>query len=672
MSSVNTITTQKKPLEATAFPSGEGRTGASSGAFPLSTTKCPGIKEIPTTYTPEKVHIVSTATLDVVGLASDMAIAERSIYRSILSDMSDPTSITADQAAAGSASLSSTPRAILKVVKEREKVKQSHAIGDEAGEISARLEVATGLVWTLSGATGLGSKTIKIVSSFEPHKGLLAGNALLSFIGGIFSAALNALFMIGAIRQSRRASHFYQEYKRQGKTFEALVGSIYVSSDKIHTWIEKDRVSLRVTGKAALEKAGIDSSLARTRFAHLDSARKLTMVRNLVQHFTQENHQLAAMAELYLKDEDIDSLDLPALVGLLLKVTNEQLVNEAHFEQAFGTKSLKLVKKAAEAGLQARMHADTTDAVRKDALEECEKLLAKIESDYALNQSAYKSTVLLTFVGMVLGIVGFFTLGPIGTAVVAGLSLALNLGNALQSLVLAEKFKGPVGCYDRAFIYVCMALTIIGIVAAITTFLVFGGAPIVFGLAMTVAIITLCVYGYGLYKLHKQDEEWNKEHPDVSVDDLISRVSQLSGTDAVDEETLKMIKQLPKAHRKAIVDEAAAATHADRIDFNNQDSQDRLKRAVQRAVTFYWKQWWHSHRHPYFEKQALKLQELLASIKNNDVVRANEIFYGEIEDSEVMDKVQKHFHRISATESSVQTLQHAVQAFREHQIVQIA
>jgi hypothetical protein len=678
MSSVTTIKTQEKPLSADTFPLREGHTGASSGAFPLSSKVHPIHKEIPTTRTPEAQLLVSSATSDAIGKAWDTASVFRSLYQD-WSDTSHPANIVSDQAAAGFGAFSNLPRGVLKVVKGNAHLEKAQAIGDEEGESTARLEKVTGIFQTLGGATSIGARSTRIANALVSNKRLMVAGTALSFIGGIFSVILNSLFLGWAVRQSRRASHFYEEYKRQGKTFEALAGSIYVSSEKLHEWLGTEhRTSLRLTGLTALEKAGADAASARLRFAHLDPARKIAMWSALVHHFAQENPHLPAMAELYfsqLSYKDIDSLDLPTALGLLLKVSNEQLSNEAHFELAFGADCLHLVKKAAERGLQARMDPAAPKDVRIAAHNECAELLAKIDASYVKMQNNYKSTALLSLAGIGLGIVGFLTLGLVATAVVSAVGLVFNIIGAVQSWLTASEFKGPVAPHDRLFVIVMMAIGILGIAAAITAFCIFGGGPVVaaiFAIALVSGLLTLGIYAYTLHQLNKQDESWKKAHS--NVDDLISRLSALRSEDALDDKTLKLLKQLPKDHRKAIVDEAALAAGRKRVKFNDLSdaaARDKLRRAVKRTAVFFWKQWWYSNKNPYFEQQAMALQTLLMSIEHANVEQAKHI-YRHIEDDGVKEKLQEYFHKISASEASVKALSDAVYNFRAHQIEQTA
>src|SRR5690242_15321936 len=114
MSSVNTIMTQEKPFLAETFSAGEGRTGASSGEFPLSTNKHPIYKEIPTKRAPEAQPLVSSATSDAIGKAWDTAL----VFRSTYSDWSPshPASVISDQTAASFGSFANSPRGVLKIM----------------------------------------------------------------------------------------------------------------------------------------------------------------------------------------------------------------------------------------------------------------------------------------------------------------------------------------------------------------------------------------------------------------------------------------------------------------------------------------------------------------------------------------------------------------------------
>ncbi len=353
---------------------------------------------------------------------------------------------------------------------------------------------------------------------------LTGAAAVFSSIGNIIFLPFNALTVGWGAFQSHRAHQFYKEYERQGKTFQALTRSVYVSPDKITQMILDDRVGLRIEGETALKKTGVDP-LLRSRYASLDGSRKAALLNTVLSGlFSKEYPELLAMKEFYfpqLDQKTVNSLDLPTVIGLLINVRKLQLKNEGILSQALGSDCLDKIKRAATRGLEARMASSHPD-VKEAALAERATLLAEVDTNYVHNQKLYKTLAILGAIGLVLGIAAFLATGHIGLIVMAVLCFAYALSWVIFDVYSQSPtaFTGKPGRYDKLFLGLRIAVTILGIVLAIGAISVLtGGVPLILGLAFSLALgaVMLGIYIHTLYKLKKQQRKWKEDHPEVQT-----------------------------------------------------------------------------------------------------------------------------------------------------------
>ena len=200
-------------------------------------------------------------------------------------------------------------------------------------------------------------------------------------------------------------------------------------------------------------------------------------------------------------------------------------------------------------------------------------------------------------------------------------------------------------------------------------------------------------------------KKWNEAHP--SLDVLQQRLSARKKDASIDAELRAQFKKLPKHLRVQITDAAAKqkSHRYDLLDHNEvydqtgkyrarierlgkkclesylknaklTDSETALlRRAVKKTAKFFWMQWWYSNKHEYFRKQALKLEELLAGIKDGDKTKAASA-YGHIIQScdiSLQCKLYDNIQRIFKREASVGALSRAIEvvqtkAMQSHRI----
>jgi hypothetical protein len=669
------------PKAADIFPIGGQSTIASKNVYQRTSFR-PHFKKISFSTIPLKKLYFTDASQDTEGLVGDVMWASRIII-SQLPGSQLPSGIIADQLI-GETTMTNFPRGLIKSAKAVDRLKTAHEIEDTEGTCEAGIDLATGGLQTAYGLDYIGIRNLTVHSAYLPSstaaQAVSAVLNILTTIGNILFPISCAFTGAWGAFQAWRADKFYEEYKKNGKTFEFLAGSIFASPEKVAEMIEKEEESLQTEGETALKKAFGNQPIPEDAYWSATSEEKHQWLNALCAAHFQKYPELPALKELYfskLSRETFNALELPTAVGLLLALRKLQQKNEARIERFLGQDCLTRIKKAAERGLTERAESKIP-AVKKQALAERTELLEKVDSSYAETQTEYKTAKWLGIAGAALGIAAFF-LGPYGL-------LALSLVFAIVCIVtdvhlLKGAFDNQPGSADKLFIAICAICSLLSIVGAIAAFVFIPGAPLVLLLlSLAAGGIGLCIYGYGYYKATQQEKKWKEEHP--TLEDLADHLQRLRiagrGRHKLDKKTLALFKKLPRAVRKALTADAAAQPF-DTDSYRKWDSQSRfgqiclerylknqeeceqLRRSVKKTAKFFWNQWWYSNKQAFFQKQALLFEDLLEALKTNDLLRTQKA-YQKIEesDSDIQDKLYENIRNVFKREESIHSLQEAI------------
>jgi|GEM_PF-5858411 len=688
------------PKAADILPMGEQSIVASK-SFYQETPSRPYFKKIPSSTVPLNKLYFTDASQATEGLVGDIMWTSRTII-SQMPGSQLPSGIIADQLI-GETTMTNFPRGLIKSAKAVDRLKTAHAIEDTQGTVEAGIDLATGGLQAVYGLDYIGVRNLTVHSAYLPTSAaataISAVLAILTTIGNILFPISCACVGVWGAFQSWRADKFYEEYKKNGKTFEFLESSLFVSPEKIAEMVEKEEESLQTEGETALEKAFRGKTLPdEGSYGSAFPEEKHTLLNAILLGYFQKYPELLALKELYfskLSRETFNALELPTAIGLLLALRKIQKKNEARIERTFSQDCLTRIKKAAERGLTERAKS-SIPTVKKQALAERAELLKKVDSSYAEKQLEFKTAKWLGIAGAALGVAAFFLTGPYGL-------LALTIVFAIVCIVTDEDllkgaFDNQPGSGDKLFIAICAACNLLGIVGSIAAFVLIPGAPLgLLLLSLVAGVIGLCIYGYGYHKATEQEKKWKKEHP--TLENLADRLERLRiagiGWHKLDKKTLTLFKKLPKSVRKAITADAAAHPF-DTVSYRKWDSHSRfgqiclerylknqiefdevtveqLRRSVKKTAKFFWNQCWYSNKQAFFLEHALLFEELLEAFKANDLLRAQKAYHKiEESDSDVQDKLYENIRNVFKREESNHALQEAVTHIHDRNIQQLA
>ncbi len=553
---------------------------------------------------------------------------------------------------------------------------------DKKGMIGAGLGITAYSSQTAIGVSMTGLRGVTIASMASPTTtGLVTALTLLAKTVNILFCIVYGLFGICFLYENHRARAFYRSHVENG-TFQSLQKAVFVPLGTIVQLIDKEKENLRVKGEAALKKAACVSRSSED----LDS-----VLRN--EYFQKKYPELAVLKEQYLSKLDESLLadwDLPAVLGLLLKLREMQLTNEAAVEQAVGSGCLEKIKKAAARGLEARLQS-SVPAVQKRAREEESKLFTEIKTHFAENIKLRRLIAIMGVAGAIIGGLVFLT-GPQAIVfVVLGLTLALALYcNYVNYCVQKGAFNGQPGSWDKKLIQFLVLFLVASIAASIAICVLFHGSWLALAVLLAFSLIALYIYWNAYNRAAVQEQKWREEHPTIQdfAKHLEKRVHQ---TERVDKETLSLFKKLPKDTRVKITN-ASVDQDSDRYaDFENHDQLGKeflhyyfriakkhlklepievqqLSRAAKKTAKLLWIQSWYANENAFIgkhsvaelmEKQALHLEALREGILNKDYRLAKRA-YDRI-DKRVRDILHKNIGKVLKREESFASLSRAVQ-----------
>jgi hypothetical protein len=204
------------------------------------------------------------------------------------------------------------------------------------------------------------------------------------------------------------------------------------------------------------------------------------------------------LKEKYFPPNNTLNLSLFGQVGLLLKAKNMQLARESEFAQALGRNCLDQIKTLFWVDLPV----ETVYSAREI-----------IDSHYQKIQRHYKLNGILAAIGLVLDIIGVsvavaYGFGP---AIMLGINAALVLCWLYVDETAVNIHKGPRGYWDGYLIAIMIVLILMSMAAAIATYCVLDGTPLLLGCYLGLGVLMILFYIKLYYMGKKREEDWLKE-----------------------------------------------------------------------------------------------------------------------------------------------------------------
>lgn len=676
-------------------PLTRARPGASRKKFVQNTHNQLVIKQIPSTPALNKPPILSSAAL-----APESAIMDWSWF--VRTAAIEPCFLTSSgmvvDNALGFTTISNLPQGIVGVINAKEEYDQAIARHDIVTADVATLKMGGNFLQALFGAIYIGLRTGSIASVWNKTQTLAHYLKAFGLLGEIVLVLAQIPVGIVGLIQWSRAHRFYKEFEAHGKTFQHVIGTIFVSPDAIAQTILDQTSSLRLTGRIALEKACLNAEAAEsaeTLYNHLPKEERMKILDAMLVTLFADHPQLPILKEFYfskLDKEVVHNLELSTVIGLLLHIEHLQKINEVRFESIFGSACLEKVKKAAMRGLEARCADSTPENVRNNARLERAQLLDEVDSKYAETQKSNMRSIALAVVVIAIGVftlAGFLASGPIGPSVLLGLWILYELTCLyLDIKQLDNAFDGRPGRYDKSFIKTRAFWIAVGLSISIAACIVLSGGTALLAASIILGVSMLIAYYVAHRRLDAQEKQWKEDHP--SLDNLKQRLSLMDQESPIDAHLRAQFKKLSKRERILITDAAAqlpsyrymgwdlARHFGDNFQFGRscleaylngepfaESEIDYLRRAVKKTAKFFWTQWWYSNQQEYFKEQALKLEELLANIQTASQAKCA---YKKIElcsDMTLQNTLYANIQRVFKREESVGSLYRAVSTVKE-------